>query len=77
MLRTLTSRGHVIEFVDHREVIDPDGTPFHQFTFAVDGQVCKPWEIPRAHRARFASDEQFEDYLARNAVTFAWSEYNR
>lgn len=75
-MRKLSSRGHTVEFVDHREVIDPDGTAFHQFTFAVDGVLSKPWEVPKYHRLRFQSEEEFEEYLARSAVAFAHSEHN-
>lgn len=73
----LLSRGHEVELVEHREIVDRDGTPFHQFRFAVDGRLCQPWEIPKAHRHQFLSDEDFESYLARSAVSFSQSEYNR
>lgn len=72
----LSSRGHRVDLVEHREVVDPDGTAFHQFTFAVDGKLTKPWEVPKRHRSQYASDEEFEEYLARSAVAFSQSEYN-
>jgi len=76
-MKQLSSRGHLVELVEHREIIDPDGTAFHQFTFAVDGKLNKSWEIPKFHRTRYASDEEFEEYLARSAVAFSESEWNR
>jgi len=72
----LSFRGHSVELVQHREIVDPDGTSFHQFSFAVDGKLTKPWDVPKYHRARYSSDEEFEDYLARSAVSFSQSEYN-
>ena len=57
-------------------MVDPDGTLFHQFTFAVDGKLTKPWEVPSYHRLRFESEEEFEAFLARSAVAFSESEYN-
>ena len=65
-----------MELVEHREVIDADGTAFHQFTFAVDGKLTKPWEVPKYHRMRYETDEEFHDYLARSAVAFSQSEHN-
>jgi hypothetical protein len=72
----LLSRGHVIELVEHREIIDPDGTAFHQFTFAVDGKRNQPWEFPKYHAERFNTEEEFNEFLARSAVSFSQSEYN-
>lgn len=48
--------------------VDPDGSPWFRFSFAVDGRLAPPWEIPRSHRARFGSEEDFDSYLARSAV---------
>ena len=75
-MRGLTSRGHTVELVEHRDVTDRDGAAFHQFTFAVDGRLTKPWEVPKSHRLRYRSDEEFEDYLARSAVSFSQSQWN-
>lgn len=75
MLR-LKEQGHDVELVEYRELVDPDSTFFHQFIFAVDGKRCSPWEVPKYHRARFKSDEEFERYLARTAVSFSQSEHN-
>lgn len=72
----LLSRGHIVELVDHREVIDPDGTAFHQFTFAVDGKRNQPWEFPKYHEQRFKDETEFNDFLARSAVSFSQSEWN-
>lgn len=72
----LSSRGHVVELVRHRELIDPDGTLFHQFVFAVDGKLNQPWEIPQQHLYHYQTEEEFNDYLARSAVAFSRSEYN-
>lgn len=66
-----TERGHLVELIGYREVIDSDGTAFHQFTFAVDGRPVPPWEIPKSHRVRFNSEEEFDCYLARSAIGFA------
>ena len=73
----LISRGHEVELVQHREIVDRDGTAFHQFQFAVDGKLCNPWEIPTAHRLRFDTEEDFDAYLARSAVSFSESEYGQ
>jgi hypothetical protein len=73
----LQSRGHEVELIRHREVIDRDGTRFHQFNFAVDGKPTAPWEIPVSHRNNFTTDDEFDDYLARSAVAFSQSEYNQ
>jgi len=73
----LSARGHEVELVQHREIIDLDGTAFHQFTFAVDGRLCLPWEIPKQHRSLYRNDAEFEEYLARSAVTFSESTYNQ
>lgn len=73
----LQSRGHEVELIDHRDIVDRDGTAFHQFRFAVDGKPTLPWDVPKYHRLRFSSDEDFEDYLARSAVAFSQSEHNQ
>lgn len=73
----LSARGHQVELVEHRELIDLDGTAFHQFTFAVDGKLCQPWEVPKQHRRFYRNDSEFESYLARSAVTFSQSQYNQ
>lgn len=72
----LFSRGHEVELVDHRELVDPDGTLFHQFTFAVDGRLTSPWEVPSYHRLRFPTDDDFHAFLGRTAVEFSKSQYN-
>lgn len=61
----------MVELVEHREIIDRDGTLFHQFHFAVDGKLAPSWEIPASHRQYFPTEEEFHDYLARSAVSLA------
>jgi len=75
-MQSLSYRGHTVELVEHREIIDRDATIFHQFVFAVDGKLTKSWEIPKYHRLRFATEDAFNDFLARSAVAFSISEYN-
>lgn len=60
-----------MELVEHREIIDPDGILFHQFHFAVDGKLTPSWEIPASHRYLFDTEDDFNAFLARSAVSLA------
>lgn len=70
----LTYRGHKVEKVDYREIIDSDGTAFHQFLFVVDGKGAVRdrvgVDVPKFHRVKYPNDEAFELMIARSAVNF-------